>query len=65
VTDFSECVILQERKRAEFVALENSKRKNLHVILPRVAHEGPGVAGRDVLGDEQPGVDALDVLVCL
>jgi hypothetical protein len=49
----------------EFDALAKIENKILHVILPRVAHEGPSVAGRDVIGDEQPGVDALDVLVCL
>jgi hypothetical protein len=33
--------------------------------LPRVADEVPGVAGRDVLCDEQAGEDALEVLVGL
>ncbi len=44
-------------------AVVNSFGNKLHVILPRVAYKGPGVASRDVFGDEQPGVDALDVLV--
>ncbi len=51
--------------RWDSLRLRKLENKILHVILPRVAHEGPGVASRDVLGDEQPGVDALDVLVCL
>jgi hypothetical protein len=33
--------------------------------LPRVADEVPGVAGGDVLRDEQTGEDALEVLVGL
>ena len=33
--------------------------------LPRVADEGPRVACRDVLRDEQAGEDALEVLVGL
>ncbi len=30
--------------------------------LPGVADVGPRFAGRDVLGDEKPGIDALEIL---